>query len=296
MKTKMKKVVLGLVTATLIMGSSITVFADELHQTNISFAEYEYDLYPLEMEDGAVLRKADGVTETFQYDSFGNITCVATQSGSYVSYKYYEYDESNRLIKKASDKESFTEYQYAGNTVNVIYHGEDGNTRLSLVYTFDVDGKLLQRADVNIYRPSTTDFQYDANNNLVAIITDSGADNYSFQYDSQNRLVEVRSGSNIVSYKYNSANQIIEEMNYSIEYNRINSKSNYTYDAYGKVLTEKGFVDDYLVPDGGRVDITSDFINEYDASGRLLKVTRVKNYMGDGSNSTYSDVEVEYAY
>lgn len=296
MKTKMKKVVLGLVTATLIMGSSITVFADELHQTNISFEEYEYDLYPLEMEDGAVLRKADGVTETFQYDSFGNITCVASQSGSNVSYKYYEYDENNRLIKKASDEKSFTEYQYVGNTVNVIYHGKDGNTRLSLVYTFDGDGKLLQRADVNVYRPSITNFQYDANNNLVAIITDSGADNYSFQYDSQNRLVEVRSGSNIVSYKYNSANQIIEEMNYSIEYNRINSKSNYTYDAYGKVLTEKGFVDDYLVPDGGRVDITSDFINEYDASGRLLKVTSMKKYQGNGSNNTFSNVEVEYAY
>ena len=216
-----------------------------ISQNDSQIAAYEYD------EQGQLLEETrDGVTYRYTYDTAGNILDV-TVSGIYSSYKAFTYGNDTwkdllTTIKIGSTSQSIS-YDASGNPTNWY----NGNTLTNLTWS---KGRQL----TNLNKGTTAiSYTYD----MSGIRSSKTVDGATYNYITQNgQVVRQTWGSKILDIVYDNNGQpfalsyAADGVNFNDYYYITNVQgdvvrlvddegatvANYTYDAWGKVLTATG--------------------------------------------------------
>ncbi len=155
-------------------------------------------------------------------------------------------------------------YNNAGNLLLELDYNEDSTLNYRQVYEYDSSGQYLvhfRSFDYPYVLVDETFSEYDSNDNEIKFIQkyydeeDTSISIYHYKYNSLNRLVEVKESN-------------ISEGEQSKEFtSTINSYTNNNKHRSSQSLDEEG-------------NITYSIVEEYDASGRILKSTNLKTKYG----------------
>ena len=192
----------------------------------------------------------DGERASYEYDSFGRLTRLATRNKS-VSY---EYDQLSRLIRKCASDGLVTRYEY------------DACRRITAMTHLDSEGELIR-----------LDFGYDAEGNRVRKSVRNRnlpecAGDFTYAYDELNRLISASRNDHILrSYGYDAfGNRLWDET--------ASARTTYTYDAADRLtrMIKDGMATDFLYDAQGNLRAVSQDgrdLNsfEYDAANRLIQ-------------------------
>jgi len=205
-------------------------------------------------ESNTVADPTDIYDVLFDYDAAGRLAKMIYPDGLEVSY---EYDNLNRITRLYSGNYTFASFDYnVDNMPNSVSYGNGLNTRytydsslqlaqmlttdpnqdnltmLSLDYTYDNIGNILQITDERLTPGglgicSTETYQYDWLNRLVS--ANIAGESYTYSYDAVgNRLAETKNGVT-TTYQYDSCNRLVSCQNGL-------SNMTFTYDHTGNLI------------------------------------------------------------
>ncbi|MCX5951905.1 MAG: DUF6531 domain-containing protein, partial [Cyanobacteria bacterium] len=234
---------------------------------------------------------ADGSTETYSYDSLGNLSVAVNRRNHAIEYTYdnrglltrkdyedgtsatFTYDSLGNLLS-ATDDDSTVAYSYdnADRLTKVTY-----NSSRFLEFTYDESDRRTRMVDQDGF---AINYVYDSLGQLQDIKDSAGNRLIGYTYDSVGRLVGENNGNGSYStYNYDSVGQILSLVNYQTD-GSVNSRFDYTYDAVGRrtsMITLEGTTN-YGYDAIGQlttVALPSGQIIEYryDAAGNRIRVT-----------------------
>jgi len=160
---------------------------------------------------------------SYSYDNNGNITSVTTTAGTI----FYQYDGLNQLTQETLLDGTVIDYQYdlAGNKTTKTV--TQGGTPITTNYTYDAANQLTA-VDGQAYT-------YDDNGNLIS----DGEKTYV--YNEVNQLVEVKDASGtIAAFTYDFSGKRISKTTSSgtVNYHYAGDKVIYETDASGNIIAE----------------------------------------------------------
>ncbi|MHC1685189.1 MAG: PKD domain-containing protein [Clostridiaceae bacterium] len=207
--------------------------------------------------------------QTFEYDVAGNLKSETTAIGSTKTYNYnslnllkeakngrqqgtsYEYDDLGRISSR-TDVEGKVSYEYDVNGNVVTATDKTGTAKRE----YDALNRVAKYTDVN---GNEIKYSYDTVGNLIAL-TYPGGKIVRYEYNSINKLVKVidwnervttyeydkngrllktkRANGTVLTQSYDKAGNLLQLKDVDKAGNIIN-QYDYTYDAVGKVTTEK---------------------------------------------------------
>ena len=207
------------------MGRTISV-TDDLGKS----VQYEWN----SVGQKARMSYPDGSEVTYQYNEHGLLDCLATETGQ----TKYVYDTMGRIKEKNLPNGIHTQYQYnnIGKLEEICHIGKDFEERYHYIYDA-VGNKIEARKNRNGIEEDSGiySYHYDARNQLVGVLKD-GKVQREYGYDSfGNRIYKKDHGEDFLEtvYKYNSNNQLIEDINSQV-------CRQYQYDKRGNLLTIAG--------------------------------------------------------
>lgn len=219
---------------------------------------------------------------TYTYDLAGNVTSAKDALGNVTEYVYnkngmlatvknangtrvdYDYDELDRIIKKAYDESTVALYTYDadGNRVSMddvagfTGYEYDKNGRITAVKLSNGKSKIRYEYDIygNITKLTYPDgtyvaYKYDELDRLVAITNREGK-NTSYKYDDNGNVTEVHRPNNTYTLmSYDNNDRVTDVRNYGIvdlfgfsSKTIVLSQYQYSYDRSGNIVSEKKFV------------------------------------------------------
>lgn len=223
----------------------------------------------------------DGSTESFGYDSVGNLTSATNRRNQTISFIY---NAQGQVTRKSYPDGRTINYSYnaRGNltsaadsltgTIAMQYDSRGFLTRIDYPggrwFTFEYNnvGARTRRTGHDGY---VLNYQYDALGRLLRLTDGTNAEIVRYEYDSVGRLNRENKGNGTyTTYVYDSAGRLTSMVNYAPN-SAVQSRFDYTYDANGnrKTMTTIAGTTSY----------------DYDATGQLVGVT----YPG-GRRVTYS--------
>ncbi|RUL72743.1 LysM peptidoglycan-binding domain-containing protein [Dyella choica] len=257
------------------------------------------DTYVYDMDGNLISETtADGNTESWQYNAYGQVTQHTDLSGANYSYTY---DTNTGAQIAESDNWS----PAAQGQVAPSYVTAPLNTPNSETLTYYADGQIATEAFSD---GSSYSYQYDANGNLIREedTTVDGNNNTvhtvtQTSYDGHNRVSSVTE-TNVVT----GATMLQENFSYDAAGNRreVKATSNgttqdawYTYDGDNRVLVADGALQSSQIVVTGS---TGSYENAYDANGNVIQIV-TKSSGGDTMsqlqhyNALNQLIETDYA-
>jgi RHS repeat-associated protein len=212
-----------------------------------------------------------GVITSYGYDVAGRLTSVAQSlSATATATTTYGYDETSAKVRQVDALGRATTWTMDGNNRITARQIQDGSTETS---QYDAEGNRLTK---KTFAGETLTFQYDAQNRVASQIVSQGA--------GTNAAVPGAA----ISYGYTASGQLQSQQEQGAT--TLNGTQNYTYDAEDRLtrvqsplgqisytLDANGQVLERSVSGAGTVK------NEYDDTGRLVKVTAP-----DGKQARYT--------
>ncbi len=236
------------------------------------------------------LQFADSLDPIYTYDANGNRTSMIDPTG----LTTYSYDALNRLISMTNNKGQTTTFTYdalgrrtsmthtngvvtsytydAASQLLNIGHQLGAITINSFAYTYDRVGNRNSKSDNN----GTANYSYDALNRLVQAMNPLPSNPLeSFTYDAVgNRINSNQNGASV----FNQMNQLLEDTNFTYEYDNNGNMIRKTAKVGGIVTTYEYDAENKLV----RVETAGKTVNyKYDGLGR-----RVEKEVIDASTTT----------
>ena len=180
----------------------------------------------------------DGTKNEFTYDGFSNRTSVKTTKNGQTTETKASYNVYNQLTSMGN--ESFT-YDKNGNrltdgTYSYTWDAADqvtavtkkGETKPFVTYTYDEDGRRIQKA----VGTTVTNYHYDGDSlNVLYETNGSNTVTKSYTYSDAGQLVAMKKGSVKYYYHYNAHGDVI-----GISDKDGNRLATYEYDAWGNPL------------------------------------------------------------
>ncbi len=249
---------------------------------------YEYDL------NNRLARSIDpaGAVQGYEYDPVGNRLRVVDGRGDATSYVY---DARNRLVKTIDPLgfEVRTEYDGVGNKVTLV-DARGGITRLvydagnRVIQSTDAEGRvsrleydvlgnrITQRTAVGTTDEQVTRFEYDAQNNLRAVVDGEGARTENGFDAAYNRTSVTDGNGHTTHYEFDAINRQVRAVDAAGQQTLV------SYDALGNVLSQTdalGRVTHYAYDADNRVTIMTDADGTvtryaYDAVDNRVTMTR----------------------
>ncbi|MBC3915988.1 RHS repeat protein [Undibacterium sp. CY18W] len=203
---------------------------------------------------------ADSASYSYDYDEFGNVKYKSTSHGGY-GY-YLTYDVLGRAKSKLLIWDDIpVNYEYNGQ--NQLIRVAEGTDSFGLRGTYTYDG-LGNQLSATLPETGTSTFSYDIAGNLLSK-TDAKGQVTNYSYDALNRLKRISySDGNAINYTYdqgaNAKGRVsqISDQNGSIQY---------TYDVYGRILSDTRSVA------VNSSTVTGTILYQYDSAGRLSSQT-----------------------
>lgn len=193
------------------LGNQVLVTRGSLAAPNQTMSQYSFDKLGRRTAQVNAYGTLN-LTTQYKYDANGNLTRTIDENGNST---WYVYDADNRLTHSINQlgEVSETQYDQAGNVYQTIQYaarisasiisswasvnvlsgviptvtaGADQVTR----HQYDKNGRLKKTIIDPANLAITTEYQYDANNNLIRKI-DANGNSTTFTYDKLNRLTET---------------------------------------------------------------------------------------------------------
>ena len=233
-----------------------------------------YDALKREVRTGNQRFNGDWQYIDKEYDTYGRLQRVSMPFTGSTATKWntYGYDSHDRIVRLSEASGKVTTYSYSGNSVTTTEKG------ISTIRTKDASGQMIKVSDpsgeaVYAYRADgqlksitapggvVTSFEYDVYGRKTKIVDPSAGTqtssetNYSdgsytmsqtdakgltttANYDAYGRVVSVTRPEFNTSYTYDdTTKKLLSEISTN------GTKKEYTYDAYGRLSTEKETVD-----------------------------------------------------
>lgn len=185
--------------------SQISTSSNAVIQSRVSYSYQNNRLHQvtvdLSPQDNST---ADGdiFVTTYGYDTQGRVNSISNTDGSALTITY----RTDGKVKTLTDGE--------GQTTTYTYHAQstDVSNALGQITTYHHDTRgRLSRVDSSALNSSgtrlTTQYSYDANDNLVRVL-DANGHATSYEYDARGNLIRQRDAAgNTVEYSYTSINQ-----------------------------------------------------------------------------------------
>jgi len=152
-------------------------------------------------------------TLTYGRDNVGNLTSIADATGTTT----YVYDAINRLVSVSK----------SGSSISFVYDNADNRTSAispsaNQTYIYDAANRLTKKSETILGVLYSTQFTYDANDNLTGITYPSGLRTLSYQYNGNNEITAVPGYVTNASYNlaglpltYSYSNGIINTFSYN---------------------------------------------------------------------------------
>lgn len=206
---------------------NVTSYTDGEQNTTL----YSYDMWgkPVKVTDPY------GIVTAYSYDNAGNLVSVIDGSNNKTTYVFNSINKLSEMIdplgQKVSykyDKEGRTRQQIDrnGNTINYEYNSDDNVTNMSIL------GKDEQNK-----------FVYNTNGNLIAAITATGVD--TFSYNSNNQvLTKTRNGREVLRYNYDKNGNVlgvVDSTGKSTQYTYDNNNNLKTVSDGNEILATYGY-------------------------------------------------------
>ena len=204
------------------LNNNLETVTDALGHT--SKLTYDYNNTVISATKG--FGSADAAQSQKTYDANGNLkTSILTEGGMIEN----EYDDFDRIIKVYDQERNDTRFSYddKGNVLTVKKYAIDGTILSDAEFVYDalnrrtetrvkqwglVNGENIAYSAANVLISQT---DYDLNSNIIRTTNPAGGLS-EYTYDTANRLLETR----------------------SLDQTNLVSKSNYSYDKNGNVLTQ----------------------------------------------------------
>ena len=304
------------------VGNRITVIDNNGNQTNT--------VYNPDNLVSSVIDASGNITQ-FAYDADLNqvsIVVGAQLASTAREVLKFDYDQKDRLISQTDALGNTTHYSYDGANNRVAVTDANGNTTN---YTYDRDNRLVTVTQPAVTNPTTgqsvrytTQYQYDANGNQVAV-TDQDGHTTLTTFDKDNRTVLVRDPNGIQTvYTYDSRGnrttvQIGVQAHVSptgtvvVDSTQGGQVTTYQYDEFDELIATTdglGNTATATYDRDGNITGTTDHLGHtatltYDALNRVVKMTDALGdqtkiaYDGDGNVVSRTDAlgrKTTYAY
>ncbi|MES9976150.1 MAG: hypothetical protein ABW094_17970, partial [Candidatus Thiodiazotropha sp.] len=200
----------------------------------------------------------------YGYDAEGNLT---TTTDANLNPSNQAYDALDRIKQHTDALSGLTQYTYDSQD-NLT--GVTDPNGLTTTYNYDGLGNLTSQTSPDT---GTTTYTYDeAGNRLTK--TDARGITVNYSYDALNRLTHISypDASLNVTYNYDQGTDGIGNLTSIVD---TNGTTNYTYNAYGNLITQTRTSSDSIV---------TTFSYDYDTYGRLASLTYPS---GNSVNYTY---------
>ena len=249
-----------------------------------------YTYFPDGMLESETL--SDGTQNTFAYDTHRNLVSMTDSTGTTT----FSYDSADRLTKVSYPDGTFLAYTYnsagqrtqmqdqTGFTVNYAYSSlgqlaklTDGGGKLIVSYEYDLAGRI---ASENFGNGTSTQFTYDANDNVLSIVNlapdGSTQSSYVYTYNDQNLPVTMTTAAGKFTYGYDADGQLVSVQTPSGE------SISYQYDAAGNrvAVVTNGQSTAYASNDLNEYTQAGDTTYQYDANGNLVASTNSSGTTG----------------
>ncbi len=268
----------------------LTGLVTNIIDSNGRFTNYSYN------DIGEVLSETTGYGNdtksiTYTYDTNGNITSITTGNCIYT----FTYNSFNDLTSIALNNSSIVTYNYDNNasiyrgevlsevhsygTINFDYYDNGlvksishGNTKV-LEYIYNDYGEIAYIID---YKENVTYYyNYDYQNRLINVNATNG-NNITYEYDDESRLVNITNlnGTNTYTYSDVSTDQdIVDEKltNENIS-NIFGIDYNYTNDDYSNLYIISFYINNSLILKKKYTQEKTFIDNEYYYTGRISEI------------------------
>ncbi len=257
---------------------------------------YEYDT----SIKGRLLKATNnsGSSYLFNYDSYGNTTSVKLQhpekTSQYIENKatYTANGNYTSTLENQLEKQIQYSYNLDNGTVSSITDSNGNTTN----YSYDALDRIASTTATDGNKTYKNEYTY--NNDELSTIKHNGF-NYSFTYDPFGNTKQVKLGNQLlVTNTYGPNNGSIAKIEYG------NGQSiNYTYDRFGRLLTQMGTNNNFNYSYDGRgnlVQIDGGFDGDivffqYDLANRLTLLERMQDNFEEryyyDKNSNVSRIE-----
>ncbi len=246
------------------------------------------------------LQDPAGNTTTYTYDQYGRLATEARPKGRTLDYSY---DQGNRLttlidsagretgfsydkignITKVAVGSSYIQYWY--DATNIITQAYDSNSRQTVYFTYDEDGRLSQEKQHN----KAIDYSYDLDGKVASMTVmgttisysrnklgtlsslSDGTDTFHFTYDA-NGLRKSISYPNGLQTDYS-----VSDASRLVSLNNGLTQSSYTHDKNGMLTQETvaGTKINYSYDEAGRLTSAGTHTYNYDTAGNNLNNSAV---------------------
>ena len=205
----------------------------------------------------------NGLTDSFKYDKFGNITFEANSTGEKINYLYSDFEQLKKIIYQDGSLVSF-KYDANGYLTKKSGPGKEG-----IELTYNNQGLITEMKD------STGDsitYSYTLSGQLIT--EKRGKEFFKYAYDKIGRVVSITdSTGEQTEYKYNNAGLTSEVIYPS------GQKLTYAYDIYGNVAEVNDTAGNTT---SFKYDILQRLIEEINPEGFSTKYT----YNASGNNTS----------
>ncbi|MGJ9422244.1 RHS repeat-associated core domain-containing protein [Aeromicrobium sp. CF3.5] len=221
---------------------------------------------------------ASGVQTRYFYDWTKNLVHIAPVSGATLGNRDYEWDAFGRLYSADDGRGEATRYLYdkLDRITRVDYTDETTN---DVIYTYDVNGQILTRADVS----GVTTYTYDVLGRVLTKKNTAGGETMSYTYDKAGNMKTQTDYHGTITYTYDDAFRL-KYMTYP--QGGGTSRMSFAYDDSGRRT------DMWLKSNSTNTTWSAHTKTTYDASGRVVGV---KSERGPASSPT-SVIDLTYCF
>ncbi len=223
-------------------------------------------------KNSRVTKQQEGTNNSvdFVYDPNSNLESLTITAGTATSthgYTYNPLDQINKLTRNSVDLAKFV-YDEQGNISSITYTNgtytsfeyDDAN-RLKALKNYSSTGSLEEKYE----------YSYDANNNIISVVTNSGT--ITYQYDELNQLTqETLLDGTTIAYEYDAVGNRTKKI---VTVGGIPTTTNYSYNDGNELISVDGQANTYdangnLTNNGNKTFI-------YDEENRLIEVKDASN-------------------
>ena len=163
--------------------------------TDKGVINYSYD------EQGRLTKKSfpNSVTTKYSYNDIGRLESILHKGENITESYSYSYDLSGNKIAAIKDRQGISEdsgeYQYGYDALNRLTEVTKNGILLRR-YGYDAFGNRSKKEDYSNGAPDRTTYSYNANNQLINLI--SGEETKSYSYDMRGNLIGVTRGEELI--------------------------------------------------------------------------------------------------
>lgn len=237
-------------------------------------------------EQGRLAEKMfpNDVTTKYSYNSIGRLEGILHKGENITESYSYSYDLSGNKTAVIKERQGISEdsgeYQYGYDALNRLTEVTQNGILLRR-YGYDAFGNRTEKEDFSNATPIRTAYNYNANNQLVNLISEENIQTYT--YDMRGNLTGVIRGEELIkSFTFDATNRM--SMSSGVK-DGIRKRADYRYNGLGQRVGQRVYAEESINPEK-EIHYTLDLTRQYH------NLLNLKDGITDKEQTYYWDMNV----